>query len=124
MGLLDSVGQMAGGILGNSILPGIGGMIGSEVGGIAGHAAGGILGQILNQFQQDPIGTMADPMSLPSKLVDGVLGQFGAPKEFRSLVGFAMDPLATIRNVLGGQDKCDVRPTAPGGGQTSDPGLS
>jgi hypothetical protein len=124
MGLLDSVGQMAGGMLGNSILPGVGGILGSEVGGIAGHLAGGILGQIFDQFQKDPIGTMADPMSLPSKLVDGVLGQFGAPKEFRSLVGFAMDPLGAIRNILAGQDKCDVRPVAPGGGQCSEPGLS
>src|SRR5437016_6351924 len=120
MGLFDSIGSALGGVVGNMLLPGVGGIIGEELG----KMAGGIAGQAFDQFAKDPIGTMADPMSLPSKLVDGVLGQLGAPKEFRSLVKFATDPQEAIRNILGGLDRCDTRPVRPGGGSCDDRGLS
>jgi hypothetical protein len=122
MGLFDSIGSLVGGAIGNMLLPGVGGIIGEELG----KMAGGVLGQAFDQFAKDPIGTMADPASLPSKLVDGVLGQLGCPKEFRSLAKFATDPQEAIRNILGGLDRCDTRPVRPGGGHCDchDPGLS
>src|SRR5437764_14771476 len=119
MGLFDSVGSVLGSTVGNALLPGIGGILGEEIGKVVGNAVGGLAGQIFDQFSKDPVGTMADPASLPSKLVDGILGDMGVPKPFRSLVKFATDPQGAIGDIPKGLDQCNTRPVARGGG-TSD----
>jgi hypothetical protein len=110
------VGSFLGGAVGNALLPGVGGILGEEIGKVVGQAANGIVGQMFDQFSKDPIGTMANPASLPSKFVDGVLEDFGVPKQFRTLAQFATDPMGAIGKILSGQDQCNTPPVAPGGG--------
>jgi hypothetical protein len=119
------VGSFLGGAVGNALLPGVGGILGEEIGKVVGQAANGIVGQMFDQFSKDPIGTMADPASLPSKFVDGVLQDFGVPKQFRTLAQFATDPMGAIGKILQGQDQCTTPPVAPGGNTyTGDDGLN
>lgn len=110
MGLLGDIGKIAGGIAGNMIAPGIGGAVGAALGGELGKILQKPAMEVFDQFAKDPIGSLANPQSLPSMLVDGVLKQMGLPREFRSLVKFTTDPQSAILEALKGgfakQIKC------------------
>jgi len=112
---IETLTRTLGGIAGNVVLPGAGGLVG--------EAVGGLLGKVFGEFTKNPA-CMADPASLPSKFADGVLGELGVPRPFRSLVQFAQNPETSIRNILGGRDRCTVRPVAIGGCCCDEPGLS
>ena len=123
MGLLGDIGKIAGGIAGNAFLPGIGGALGSALGGELGKFLQNPTTDVFNAFAKNPLGSLANPNTLPSVFVDGVLKQMGVPKEFRSMVKFATDPQSAIQNVLQNGIKDPVRcvssngnvaPTPPG----------
>jgi hypothetical protein len=116
MGIFDSIGSIVGDVVGNTLLPGIGGEIGSVIGGELGGILGNSLGDVFKQFEKDPVGTLSDPASLPSQFVDSTLKQLGVPAPFRSLAKFALDPEGAIKNILGGLDQCNQKPVAAGGG--------
>jgi hypothetical protein len=100
MSILGDIGKVAGGVLGNSVVPGLGGMVGSALGGIVGDKLQDLAGGALNEFQKDPLGALANPQGFAAKYADSVLKDMGIPAPFRNLAQFAIDPKASILDQL------------------------
>lgn len=100
MSILGDIGKVAGGVLGNSVVPGLGGMVGSALGGIVGDKLQDLAGGALNEFTKDPAGALANPQGFAAKYADGVLKDMGIPAPFRNIAKFAIDPRSAILDQL------------------------
>jgi hypothetical protein len=107
--IIKTAGSLVGGIAGNAILPGVGGLIGKEVGSRLAPA-------LFENFTQDPMRALLLPRSGVSKFVDNTLKEFGADANFRQLVKIAGFPEVAIFDHLKNGHKCECKCVHPDNG--------
>ncbi len=116
MSIFGDIAKVAGGVVGNTLLPGVGGAIGSALGGAVGDALGGIAEKALGELTKDPLGALMNPAGFAAKYADTVLQGMGLPAPFRQLAQFAQNPLQAILGQLQGPQQ-----TAPTYGKDGAP---
>src|SRR5437868_1081738 len=121
MSIIGDIAKFAGGVVGNSVLPGLGGPIGSALGGELGGLAEGIAGQALKQFEHNPVACLLNPQTALSQFVDNNLKQLGVPAPFRNIVKFAQNPGQAILDQIA--NPAPTQPTVSTSGQTANDGL-